>query len=145
MAMVRTISTKLPPIAVLENVSGLRTHLARVHRALHRIGWYEVLTVMIDPYDMGEPVRRRRFYFLLIRVDVAVATGSSLDEHAKALMAVGLRSPLRRAMPAQRMLENSSPEVVEYLKKQVQGKQQRKKTEDLAASQGQLSSSSQVS
>ena len=33
MAMVQTISTKLPPIAVLENVSGLRTHLARVHRA----------------------------------------------------------------------------------------------------------------
>ena len=135
MAMVRTISTKLPPIVVLENVSGLRTHLARVHRVLHRIGWYEVLTVMIDPYEMGEPVRRRRFYFLLIRVDVAVATGSSLDEHAKALMAVGLRS--RRAMPAQRMLANSSPEVVEYLKKQAQGKQQRKKTGALAASQGQ--------
>ena len=93
MAMVRTISTMLRPIVVLESASGLHAHLARVHRVLHRIGWREVLTVMIDPYEMGEFVRRQRFYFLLIRVDVAVATGSSLDEHAQALMAVGLRLP----------------------------------------------------
>ena len=131
-ATVRTISRKLPPVVVLENVSGLRTHLARVHRALHRIGWYEVLTVMIDPFAMGELVRRRRFYFLLIRVDVAVATGSSLDEHAKALMAVGLRDD--RATPAQRMLASSAPEVVEYLRR-MQAKQQRRPMGRPAASQ----------
>ena len=132
--MVRTISTKLPPIAVLENVGGLRSHLARVHRVLRRIGWYEVLTVMIDPYEMGEPMRRQRFYFLLIRVDVAVATGGALDEHAKALMAVGLRS--ERASPAQRMLASSAPEVVEYIRR-AQAKQQHKASGPIAASQGQ--------
>ena len=89
---------------------------------------------MIDPYEMGEPVRRRRFYFLLIRVDVAVATGSSLDEHANALMAVGLRP--QRAMPPQKLLANSSPEVVGYVKKQVAEKQKRKKTSAIAALQG---------
>ena len=58
MAMSRTISTILLSIVVLDNVSGLRTHLARVHRVLRRIGWYEVLTVRIDPYElgMGEPL-----------------------------------------------------------------------------------------
>ena len=81
-----------------------------------------------------EPVRRRLFYVLLIRVDVAVAAGSSLDEHAKAILAVGLRS--QRAMPAQRMLANSSPEFVEYLKMQVQEKQKRNNTWATAASQG---------
>ena len=105
--VIQTLSAKLPVIAVLENVSGLRTHMAKVHRALASIRWYEILTMTIDPYEMGEPVRRQRIYFVLIRVDVAVAYGIKLDEHAQALTAVGLCS--QGTEPARRMLPNDSP------------------------------------
>ena len=112
-AVIKTLSAKLPVIAVLENVSGLRTHMAKVHRALASIRWYEILTMTIDPYEMGEPVRRQRIYFVLIRVDVAVAHDIKLDEHAQALTAVGLCSHCTE--PARRMLPNDSTEVRKYM------------------------------
>jgi hypothetical protein len=110
--MLNTLRKQLPVIAVLENVSGLRTYLERVHRELYALGWYEVLTIEVDPWDMGEPVRRRRFYFLLVRTDVAVARGAELDEHVRALLSVGRSNT--RATPSERLLRNESPHVVEF-------------------------------
>ena len=111
-AMLDTLRVQKPMIAVLENVSGLRTYLEKVHRALYALGWYEVVTIELDPWDMGEPVRRRRFYFLLVRTDVAVARGTELDDHVRALLSVGMSST--RATPAERLLRNDSPHVQEY-------------------------------
>jgi site-specific DNA-cytosine methylase len=108
-ALLETLREKKPLIAVLENVSGLRTYLERIHRELYKLGWYEVLTIEVDPWDMGEPVRRRRFYFLLVRTDVAVAKGTELDDHVRALLSVGMSRT--RATPAERLLRNESPHV----------------------------------
>ena len=111
-AVLKTLREKTPLIAVLENVSGLRTYLERIHRELYKLGWYEVLTIEVDPWDMGEPVRRRRFYFLLVRTDVAVAKGTVLDDHVRALLRVGMSRT--RATPAERLLRNESPHVEEH-------------------------------
>jgi hypothetical protein len=106
---------KLPPLAVLENVWGIRRHLNRVHRALHSLKWYEVITVGIDPYEMGEPVRRRRCWFLLVRVDVARARAGDLDDHARALLPLGRRT--EHAQPSERLLTNDCQYIQEFLKK----------------------------
>jgi site-specific DNA-cytosine methylase len=111
-AVLKTLREKKPLIAVLENVSGLRTYLERIHRELYKLGWYEVLTIEVDPWDMGEPVRRRRFYFLLVRTDVAVAKGTVLDDHVRALLSVGMSRT--RATPAERLLRNDSPHVTAH-------------------------------
>ena len=50
---------------------------------------------------------------MLMRVDVAVAHGIKLDEHAQALAAVGLCSHCTE--PARRMLPNDSPMVRKYM------------------------------
>ena len=81
-AMVRTLRTCLPAVAVLENVIGIKRVLPKVWKSLRCLQWYEVLTVKIDPLDMGELVARPRIFFLLIRVDVAKAHGRELDELA---------------------------------------------------------------
>ncbi len=62
-AVCRTLREQLPVVAVLENVCGIRKVLDRVHRELHTLGWYEIMTVRVDPSDMGEPVRRPRLFF----------------------------------------------------------------------------------
>ena len=61
---------------------------------------------------MGEPVRRRRFYFLLVRTDVAVAKGTVLDDHVRAWLGVGMSRT--RATPAERLLRNDSPHVTAH-------------------------------
>jgi len=99
---------------VLENVSGLRKHLGKFHQKLSGLGWYEVLTISLDPMDLGEPVRRRRFYFVLVRVDVAIARGAALDEHVRDLLKIGNR--IACVTPAQRLLPNDSTHVVQYEK-----------------------------
>ena len=98
---------------MLENVLGIKTSIARVHRALHALGLYEVLTVEEDPWNIGEPNARPRLYILLIRADAAVARGGVLDDHVKALMQV-CRSRSRVA-PAKRLLLDNSPFVKEYV------------------------------
>ena len=109
-----------------------------------------MLTVEIDPYLMGEPVKRHRFYILLVRTDVAVARGQQLDEHVQALLQVGLRED--RATPAQRMLPNDSPHVREYLHDDTskraasqQGGVAGRAASDLATSQGCVSVKGKIS
>ncbi len=114
-AMLRTLRQCLPALAVLENVPGLITVLDKVWQHLHALKWYEVLTFMLDPADMGEPVARPRFYFVLVRADVAVCRGEQLDEVAHRLAHVGLRrctEPLTN-----RLLLTSSTEVQQWLER----------------------------
>jgi len=120
-AVLATLRQKLPPLAVLENVWGIRRHLNRVHRALHSLKWYEVITVGIDPYEMGEPVRRRRCWFVLVRVDVARARAGDLDDHARALLPLGRRT--EHAQPSERLLTNDCTYIQEFLRRRARPKQ----------------------
>ena len=126
-AMVRTLRACLPAVAVLENVIGIKRVLPKVWKSLRSLQWYEVLTVKIDPLDMGEPVARPRIFFLLIRVDVAKAHGRELDELATRLLNVGLLAT--KVNWSERLLPSSSPLVQHWLAK-------RAKRQPLAATQG---------
>ena len=126
-AMVRTLRACLPAVAVLENVIGIKRVLPKVWKSLRSLQWYEVLTVKIDPLDMGEPVARPRIFFLLIRVDVAKAHGRELDELATRLLNVGLLAT--KVNLSERLLPSSSPLVQHWLAK-------RAKRQPLAATQG---------
>ena len=108
--MVQTIGTKLPAIAVLENVGGVSRYFAQIWKHIRRLGWYEVVTCRIDPADMGEPIARPRIFFLLARVDIVRHRGEALDEFVAKLLAVGCRS--QRVSLASRVLPNSSAIVV---------------------------------
>ena len=110
-AMVRTLRTCLPALAILENVLGLLKVLKKVWRILHSIGWYEVLTFLLDPQDMGEPCSRPRVYIVLVRCDVAVR---GLDELAGRLLNVGLRP--QRASLSRLLLPSTSPLVTRTVK-----------------------------
>ena len=98
--LLEVLRVKRPAVAVLENVQGIRSHLKKVWRMLAALKLYEVLTMSIDPFDMGEPVHRPRVYFLLVRVDVAVP---DVDRVAAALLAA-VGPAERRATVAERIL-----------------------------------------
>ena len=114
-AMLNTLRACLPALAILENVLGIRTVLGKVWGHLHALKWYEVLTFRIDPADMGEPVARPRYYFVLVRSDVALWRGVELDQVATRFSRVGL-GPCRASV-ASRMLHNTSPIVQQWLEK----------------------------
>ena len=86
-AVLKTLRTMLPPVAVLENVVGIRRYLDKVWSRLSRLRWYEVLTVRINPKDLGEPVTRDRMFFILVRLDVA---HPNLDEQVGKLLLAGM-------------------------------------------------------
>ena len=77
-AMLDTLRSRLPALAVLENVVGIYRVLGKIWRLLRALGWYDVYTLTLDPKHMGEPVARPRAYFVLVRVDVAVPNADSV-------------------------------------------------------------------
>jgi len=107
-AVLKTLAAALPAVAVLENVSGIQRYMQKVWRHLRALRWYEVLTVRLDPADMGEPVRRNRYYFLLLRADVAK---DNLDARAGAMLAAGFQNP--RCPLSRRLLPEGSSHLVE--------------------------------
>lgn len=109
-AMLATLQAALPQLAILENVLGIRQVMAKVWKHIQRLRWYEALTFLIDPADMGEPVRRPRYYFVLIRSDVAAARGRELHRLAAALAGVGLK-PAGETRLSQRLLPTAAPYV----------------------------------
>ena len=62
-------------------------YLDKVWSRLSRLRWYEVLTVRINPKDLGEPVTRDRLFFILVRLDVA---RPNLEELVDKLLRAGL-------------------------------------------------------
>jgi len=69
----------------------------------------------MDSTDMGEFVARARYYFLLVRSDVALWRGAELDQVANKLSRVGLGQC--RGLVASRMLHNTSPTAQQWLEK----------------------------
>lgn len=115
-AMLATLRQALPQLAILENVLGIRRVMATVWKHLRKLRWYEVLTFLIDPADLAEPVRRPRYYFVLIRTDVAVARGGELLGLARKLAEVGVK-PTGGIRLSQRLLPTTVPYVQSWLAK----------------------------
>ena len=115
-AVLKFLRSKRPPLAVLENVGGLRRVMAKVLRDLEQLKWYYVLWMMIDSEDLGEPVSRPRCYFLLLRRDASISSDvPALVEFCKRCL-LDRRAPIHDHVRT-RMLPNDSPEVQSWLKK----------------------------
>ena len=65
-ATMKTVYRCSPLIGVLENVLGLTRCWPQVQEQLDKLTNYYYCKIIIDPYDLGDPVRRRRYYILLI-------------------------------------------------------------------------------
>ena len=65
--------TLKPPLAVLENVQGIKRCIEDVQQLIEAEG-YVVMYLLLNPVDLGEPVNRPRYYFLCVRNDVSAVT-----------------------------------------------------------------------
>ena len=68
----RTIRELRPPVAMFENVDGIRKVMPRAVKELKGAGSYAIIVCHIDPRDSGEPVSRPRTYFVLVCMDVLI-------------------------------------------------------------------------
>lgn len=80
-----------PPMAILENVIGLNRVMNKVIKDLERLGVYRIFVIPLDPAELGEPVARPRYYFLLMRVD-STFPGADLAAFVRDALA-RIRSP----------------------------------------------------
>ena len=114
-AILKLLRHRRPPLAVLENVGGLRRVMGKVLRDLEKLKWYFVIWMMIDSEALGEPVSRPRCYFLLVRRDAGISSDvSEMVEFCKKCLS-GASSPVQEHVRT-RMLPNDSPEVQSWLK-----------------------------
>lgn len=115
-AMLATVSATLPVLAVFENVPGLGRVMQKVLSAMRRkLRGYHMFVVSISPVDLGEPVRRPRFYFIAVRQDASLTPDICQMGDLLSNMLEAAKSHLR-ATCTQRMLPNSHPLVVKHLK-----------------------------
>ena len=115
-AVLKLLRHRRPPLAVLENVGGLRRVMGKVLRDLEKLKWYFVIWMMIDSEALGEPVSRPRCYFLLVRRDAGISSDvSEMVELCKKCLS-GASSPVQEHVRT-RMLPNDSHEVQSWLKK----------------------------
>ena len=113
--LLKVLRSKLPAMAILENVVGLRKVLRRVLRDLKALRCYTILYFILDPTHFGEPVSRPRYYFLLLRRDAVVSrnVGDIVDFVKRCLSAA--RAPVTQHV-RQRMLPNTHPTVQNFLR-----------------------------
>lgn len=67
METVKTIYLVKPLLAILENVVGLSRVWHIVEEKLSRLTDYIFCRVIIDPFELGDGVRRRRYYIILVK------------------------------------------------------------------------------
>ena len=82
---------------------------------LQRLRIYWIIVLPIDSMDLGEPVSRPRYYFLLVRHDVAVLDSADKIKSFVATMAHGAHEEVTEHV-ASRLFTKDSPNVQEYLK-----------------------------
>ena len=115
-AVIRLLRERRPVLAVLENVRGIQTVFTAVFAQLKKIEGYYVFVLPMDSVELGEPVSRPRFYFILVRQDVAVKGDVSfLSKLAKDLHSAARSEVWDRV--SQRMLPADSAVVKEFLKR----------------------------
>ncbi len=115
-ATVEVIRQQLPHVAIMENVVGIRAVMKHVVSYFVKLRWYHVLVIPIDSAQLGEPVRRPRYYFVLIRKDVSLIKDRlKLESFATALLAAA-RAPCKDTI-LERMLPASHPIARDFVAK----------------------------
>ena len=98
--MLELLRERKPRLAVLENVMGIKSVIARVLKDMKKLGLYSIFVIPIDSKDLGEPVARPRVYFVLVRVDVRVCDDTAkLADLAKRLC-LAARTPVTEHVEA---------------------------------------------
>ena len=93
--LLKVLKERKPALAVLENVVGIEKVMQKVCQMLGKLGCYFVIVVQIDSEALGVPVRRPRYYFILVRKDVPITQNmDSLASLGKAIMK-GCTQPVR--------------------------------------------------
>ena len=103
-----------PKLAVLENVIGIRQVMGKILRYLRGLKIYWIIVLPIDAQDLGEPVARPRYYFLLVRRGVGVLKSVESIKSLVTAMAHAAHEPATSHV-ASRMLLSDSPCVRQYL------------------------------
>ena len=111
-AVLRVIRHHMPLVAVLENVKGISTVFKQVFAHLKKIQGYFIFVLPLDSSDLGEPVSRPRYYFILVRQDVAVSSDLTFLSNLVKSMYSAARSEVSGHV-SQRMLPAHSPAVRE--------------------------------
>ena len=114
-AMLDTLATKRPPLAVLENVVGILRFLPHIERAVKRkLPGYYAWWLRICPTQLGHAVRRPRIYFILCRQDLCVVQDhcklGSLQQEIFSALQRPLKAPLIK-----RLLPRCDPRVQSFL------------------------------
>ena len=87
MKLLKVLEERKPALAVLENVVGIEKVMQQVCKMLGKLGCYFVIVVKIDSEALGVPLRRPRYYFILVRKDVSITKNlDSLASLGKAIM-----------------------------------------------------------
>ena len=93
--LLKVLKERKPALAVLENVVGIEKVMQEVCQMLGKLGCYFVIVVKIDSEALGVPLRRPRYYFILVRKDVSITKNmDSLASLGKAIMK-GCTQPVR--------------------------------------------------
>ena len=71
--LLKVLEERKPALAVLENVVGIEAVLQKVCQRLGKLGCYLVIVVKIDSEALGVPLKRPRYYFILVRKDVSIS------------------------------------------------------------------------
>ena len=112
-AVLAVLRAKQPRVAVLENVTGIKRVMPTVLRSLRALKIYHVFVQDMCPTDFGEPVKRPRVYFLLVRKDRARAADERMLQDALDRMWQACRST-KMAGLADRCLPATHPEVLRF-------------------------------
>jgi site-specific DNA-cytosine methylase len=78
-AILKLLRTSGPAVAVLENVKGISRVMDKVLGMIRRQG-YHVMHIEMNPPHLGEPVQRPRYYILVVRKDLAIASEAVMQD-----------------------------------------------------------------
>ena len=93
--LLKVLEERKPALAVLENAVGIQAVMQKVCQMLGKLGCYFVIVVKIDSEALGVPLKRPRYYFILVRKDVSITKKiDSLASLGKAIMK-GCTQPVR--------------------------------------------------
>ena len=102
-----------PPAFVLENVEGIKRCMDAVLSLLRDAGYF-VAVLLLNPFDLGEPVNRPRFYFVGFRTDIAIV-GEKAAQNIYERVWESLTRSCGPAVPlTQRILPLEHPAVLEH-------------------------------
>lgn len=72
MKLLQVLRARRPALAVLENVLGIEKVMKPVCNMLRKLGCYFIIVVKIDSKELGVPLSRPRYYFILVRQNAAI-------------------------------------------------------------------------